>query len=55
MWRQPVTIRPDLTMIICRVLEQATTSWSRTFRLALLLAAFAAGPAAMIILIAISR
>jgi hypothetical protein len=46
-----VATRSDLTIIICRLLEQATASWTRTFRLALLLAALAAGPAALIALI----
>ena len=47
--------RSDLTIMICRLLDQASSSWSRTFRLALLLAALAAGPAAMIALIVVIR
>jgi hypothetical protein len=50
-----VATRSDLAEIICRLLNQATASWTTTFRLALLLAALAAGPAAVIALIVVIR
>ncbi len=45
----------DLALIISRFLAQATASWGGTIRLALILAAAAASPAAIIVLIAVIR
>jgi hypothetical protein len=44
-----------VTVIICRLLSQATASWSGTFRFALVVGAAAAAPVATIVLITILR
>jgi hypothetical protein len=46
---------PDLIAIICHVLDQATTSWTRTLQTAMLLFAAAMTPATLIILITLIR
>lgn len=45
----------DLAIVVSRYLSQATASWGGAIRLALVLAAAAAGPAAIIVLIAVTR